>query len=129
MNIKAIFSVFIKFGIVGFSSFIIDFSITYLLKEKFKINKFIANTTGFLIAATFNFFMNRLWTFKSQDLDVSSQFFKFMAIASVGLLINNGIIYIFNEKFRVNFYISKILAVIVVMFYNFSMNLLITFTK
>ena len=129
MNIKAIFSVFIKFGIVGFSSFIIDFSMTYLLKERFKINKFIANTTGFLIAATFNFFMNRLWTFKSQDLDVTSQFLKFMAIASVGLLINNGIIYFFNDKFRVNFYISKILAVIVVMFYNFSMNLLITFTK
>lgn len=102
---------------------------TYLLKERFKINKFIANTTGFLIAATFNFFMNRLWTFKSQDLDVTSQFLKFMAIASVGLLINNGIIYFFNDKFRVNFYISKILAVIVVMFYNFSMNLLITFTK
>jgi putative flippase GtrA len=129
LNIKAIFSVFIKFGIVGFSSFIIDFSMTYLLKERFKINKFIANTTGFLIAATFNFFMNRLWTFKSQDLDVTSQFLKFMAIASVGLLINNGIIYFFNDKFRVNFYISKILAVIVVMFYNFSMNLLITFTK
>ncbi len=129
MSIKSIFSVFIKFGIVGFSSFIIDFSITYLLKEKIKINKFLANTTGFLIAATFNFFMNRLWTFKSQELDVTAQFLKFMAIASVGLLINNGIIYLFNDKFRVNFYISKILAVIVVMFYNFSMNLLITFTK
>jgi putative flippase GtrA len=56
---KLLFSKLLKFGIVGCSGMIIDFGMTYLCKEILKINKFISNGIGFILAATSNYFLNR----------------------------------------------------------------------
>lgn len=61
---------FIKFGVVGFSGVAIDFGFTYLFKEKLKVQKFAANALGFMIAASSNYFFNRIWTFKSDNPEV-----------------------------------------------------------
>ena len=44
-----------KFGIVGGFCFVIDFSITYYLKEKSKVYKFVANASGFIVSVIINF--------------------------------------------------------------------------
>lgn len=118
----------LKFGTVGLISFVIDFGLTYIFKEKLKFNKFLANTIGFLISAIFNFTLNRMWTFESHAGDIELQFIKFISIASFALILNSIIIYLLNVKIRFNFYLSKLVAVFVVMFYNYSMNALFTFT-
>jgi putative flippase GtrA len=128
LNQAFIFKI-IKFGIVGFLGFVIDFGLTYLFKEKMKMNKFVANAMGFIISAIVNFTVNRMWTFQNHNPDLALQFGKFMAIASVALMLNSLIIYILNGKIRINFYVSKIIAVLFVMFYNFIMNSLFTFVK
>jgi putative flippase GtrA len=128
LNQAFIFKI-IKFGIVGCLGFIIDFGLTYLFKEKLKMNKFVANALGFTISAIVNFTVNRIWTFQNHNPDLALQFGKFMAIASVALMLNSLIIYILNGKIRINFYVSKIIAVLFVMFYNFIMNSLFTFVK
>jgi putative flippase GtrA len=128
LNQAFIFKI-IKFGIVGFLGFVIDFGLTFVFKEKLKMNKFMANAMGFLISAVVNFTVNRIWTFENHNPDLAMQFGKFMAIASVALMLNSFIIYILNGKIRINFYVSKIIAVLFVMFYNFIMNSLFTFVK
>jgi putative flippase GtrA len=119
----------LKFGSVGAFTFIIDFGLTYFLKEKLNQNKFIANSTGFIVSATVNFIINRYWTFNSLEHDMLVQFTKFLTIASFGLLLNTVIIYILNTKIRLNFYVSKLIAVFIVMFYNYSMQALFTFSQ
>jgi putative flippase GtrA len=128
LNQAFIFKI-IKFGIVGFLGFVIDFGLTFVFKEKLKMNKFVANALGFLISALVNFTVNRMWTFENHNPDLALQLGKFMAIASVALMLNSLIIYILNGKIRINFYVSKIIAVLFVMFYNFIMNSLFTFVK
>jgi putative flippase GtrA len=118
----------LKFGTVGFFCFFIDFGLTYVFKEKLKLNKFTANTIGFLTSAVVNFTLNRMWTFESDSHDIEMQFIKFISIASFALILNSVIIYLLNVKIRFNFYLSKLLAVFFVMFYNYSMNALFTFT-
>lgn len=118
----------LKFGTVGFFCFFIDFGLTYVFKEKLKFNKFTANTIGFLTSAVVNFTLNRMWTFESDSHDIEMQFIKFISIASFALILNSVIIYLLNVKIRFNFYLSKLLAVFFVMFYNYSMNALFTFT-
>jgi putative flippase GtrA len=118
----------LKFGTVGFFCFFIDFGLTYVFKEKLKFNKFAANTIGFLTSAVVNFTLNRMWTFESNSHDIEMQFIKFISIASFALILNSVIIYLLNVKIRFNFYLSKLLAVFFVMFYNYSMNALFTFT-
>jgi putative flippase GtrA len=119
---------FIKFGLVGFSGLIIDFGATYLLKEKFKANRYLANSIGFCLAASSNFMLNRIWTFQSTDPKIVQQYALFIAISLVGLAINNFIILLLNERLRVlKFYFAKLAATITVMLWNFLMNFFFTF--
>lgn len=118
---------FLKFCIVGFSGMIVDFGTTWLLKEKVKVNKYIANSTGFILAASSNYLFNRFWTFHSVNPRIVSEYGSFILISSVGLAINNLIIFLLNEKMKLNFYLSKLFAIGVVTIWNFFMNYVITF--
>jgi len=125
---KTLLLKFIKFGIVGFSGMLLDFGITYLLKEKARIHKYVANSIGFISAATNNYFLNRIWTFESDDPQIVLQYSKFVLIAITGLAINNFVIWLLSDKLgNLNFYIAKFIAIVVVFVWNFSMNYLFTF--
>lgn len=118
---------FLRFGAVGLSGTVVDFGITYLCKEKIKLHKYLANSLGFLIATMSNYFLNRYWTFQSHDPQAFQQFGKFFAIAFVGLMFNNFIIYILNDKLKINFYLSKVFAIGAVSIWNFFANYIYTF--
>ncbi len=118
---------FVKFCIVGFSGVFVDFGITYLFKEIFKVQKYVANAIGFTTAATTNYILNRIWTFDSHNPHYMWEFSRFFIIALIGLGINSLIIYIFSGRFKWNFYLAKLLATIVVTLWNFLINAYFTF--
>ncbi len=118
---------FIKFSLVGFSGIFVDFGTTFICKEIFKIQKYISNSLGFILAATSNYIMNRIWTFRSTNPDIFSEFSRFFFIALIGLGINLLIIWAMNGKFKVNFYLSKLVATILVTLWNFLINAYYTF--
>jgi len=124
---KVIFLKFLKFCIVGFSGMIIDFGTTWLLKEKLKVNKYIANSCGFILAASSNYFWNRIWTFQSENNHIGSEYLSFFTISLIGLCLNNLIIWILSDKLKWNFYLSKIIAIGIVTLWNFGMNFFFTF--
>jgi len=117
----------LKFCVVGFSGIFIDFGTTWLMKEKIKINKYIANSCGFTLAASSNFFWNRIWTFKSHSNHIGTQYFSFLTISIIGLGLNNLIIWILSDKMKWNFYFSKVIAIGIVTLWNFGMNFFFTF--
>jgi putative flippase GtrA len=119
---------FIRFGLVGFSGIFVDFGTTFLLKEKIKLHKYISNSVGFFLATISNYLLNRYWTFQSQDPKAFEQFGKFFAIALIGLIFNNLIIYILNDKLKINFYVSKVFAILAVSLWNFFANYIYTFS-
>lgn len=122
-----IISRFVRFGIVGASGMVVDFGVTWLCKEKLHWNKYLSNSLGFILAATNNYFWNRLWTFQSESVEIVREYSTFVLIALVGLGLNNLIIWLLHEKARLNFYLSKLIAIGCVMVWNFSMNYLFTF--
>jgi len=128
-EITEIFLKILKFGMVGASGLVIDFGLTWLLKEKSGIHKYVANAAGFCSAATSNFFLNRLWTFGSTASEVTDQFTRFFLIALAGLLLNTIIIWIAHQKKGMNFFAAKGLAVVLVMIWNFTMNFLFNFRQ
>ena len=119
---------FIKFRVVGGTGVVVDFGITFLFKEKLKLNKYIANSLGFMAAASTNYLLNRWWTFRSHDPEVAQQYVQFVGISAIGLILNNIIIYLLNDKARLNFYLSKLIAIGLVTLWNFFMNYYFTFT-
>lgn len=124
---KAFLMKFLKFCVVGFSGTAIDFGLTWLCKEIFKIPKFLANAIGFVVAATSNYILNRIWTWGSTNEQVGVEYVKFFAVSLIGLGLNTLILYVFNEKLKFNFYLSKVFATGVVMLWNFFANNFFTF--
>jgi putative flippase GtrA len=128
---------FIQFGLVGLSGLFVDFGITWLLKEVLRFNKYGANATGFLVAASSNYILNRIWTFSSTNPEIASEYLSFLAISVAGLAINSFILYLLVEKVslgrleskrKLKFYVSKLIAIGFVTIWNFIMNLYITFS-
>ena len=118
---------FLKFCVVGFSGTAVDFGVTWLCKDKFGWNKYVSNSIGFILAATNNYVWNRLWTFQSTNSQIHIEYGKFLLVSVIGLAINNLVIYLLHGKLKLNFYLSKIFAIGVVMMWNFIMNYLFTF--
>ncbi len=122
---------------MGFIGLLVDFGITWLLKEQIRVNKYIANGTGFLVAASVNYLLNRIWTFSSTNPNIAGEYTLFLLISTVGLAINSGILYLLVEKVNISklengskskFYLSKLIAIGVVTIWNFMMNYFITFS-
>jgi putative flippase GtrA len=120
---------FLKFAAVGVTGVAVDFGTTYLFKEIVKIPKYVANAIGFTVAATTNYFLNRVWTFESTNPHIAFEYFKFFTIALVGLGINTLILWILVSKFKKHFYLSKLFAIAVVTIWNFLMNMIFTFAQ
>ena len=78
----------LKYGLVGLSGLLVDFGITWLLKERLKANPYLASGTGFAVAALSNYFLNRWFTYQSTSNQVLKELFFFVLIAVVGLLLN-----------------------------------------
>ena len=124
---QELFLKFIKFGVVGLSGVVVDFSITYLLKEKVKIHKYLANAIGFTIAASTNYILNRVWTFNSKNPQISTEYGHFIAVSLLGLGINSLILWLLVSKLKWNFYFSKLIAIGFVTIWNFFANVVYTF--
>lgn len=118
---------FVRFGIVGCSGTLVDFGVTWLCKEKLRWNKYLSNSIGFILAATNNYVWNRLWTFESESEAVVREYLSFVVIATIGLALNNLIVYLLHERLHLHFYLSKLIAVGCVTLWNFSMNYVFTF--
>jgi putative flippase GtrA len=141
---------FAKFLIVGTLGFIIDFgmltflieviNLPSLIEENTPLSQFagviLANTISFSLAVLSNFTFNRYWTYpESRTKKKRVQLPQFTLVSVIGLLINNAIfaltLYLFDRlfpqftvfTFTMGAYIpAKMLATIVVLFWNFFVN-------
>ena len=121
-----IFKLF-KFIIVGFSGLFIDFGLTFVCKVRLSFNKYLSNSIGFLLAASSNYFLNRVWTFGSKNPEIIVEFSSFFFVSIIGLLINNSILWLIHNKMGINFYLAKFGAILVTTLWNFFANYFFTF--
>lgn len=133
-------SKFIRFGIVGTSGFLVDFSITAIMLSLFGVNEYIANAVGFIFGATNNYILNRRWTWRSKNPNIRGEFLKFFMVSAAGLGINSLVIFICRASLGEysivvlgygisSFWVAKLIATAVVLVWNFLVNNYFTFRK
>jgi dolichol-phosphate mannosyltransferase len=120
---------FIRFGIVGFSGVFVDMGVFYVLRVLLELGLTRSAILSAEIAIVNNFFWNDIWTFG----DISQQqkgfkkqvkrFLKFQIICLAGLILNVLIVNILYNIFGVNEFIAKLIAIALVMVWNFWFNL------
>lgn len=110
----------IRFAIVGGIATIIDFVFLYIFKEFLNFSVIIANTLSFIISVTYNYIASVTWVFDvDSNKDKKMQFILFIVFSVLGLIINNIVLYILSDKFNLYYLISKVIATVIVMFFNF----------
>lgn len=118
---------FLKFGLVGLSNTAIDLA-SFNLFLFWQFDRYLAVSLSFLIAATNSYLINHSWTFKdSGQVKNWRQYSQFLLVSSLGLIINNGVLFIFgimpwhtSELARDN--LAKLVAIIIVVGWNYSMS-------
>ena len=110
----------IRFIVVGGIATIIDFVCLYIFKEFLNFNVILANTLSFTISVIYNYIASITWVF---DVDKNKnrkiQFIAFIVFSILGLILNNLILYLLTNKLNIYYLISKIIATLFVMIFNF----------
>ena len=118
---KKLFSQLIKFGLVGGIAFLIDYGIMVFLTEVFKIPSLISAAISFTVSVIFNYIASVKWVFDvdKEKNSKAKELIVFIILSIIGLGINELIMWIMDKQFGIYYMISKIVATIVVMCYNF----------
>lgn len=115
-----------KYAVVGATTMVIDFAILYVLTDIFEVYYLVSATTSFIVAAFYNYFFNRSWTFRSSG-SRRKQLPVFFGIAIVGVTLNNSIMYVGVDQFGLWYIHAKVIATAIVTTWNFLGNKYFTF--
>ncbi|HEX9664849.1 MAG TPA: GtrA family protein, partial [Patescibacteria group bacterium] len=120
---------FIKFCLVGVSNTVIDFGVYLGLTRLFlfwRTHFLIANFVAFSLAASWSYFLNKYWTFRDKEKFTQAQYLKFFLVSLVGLGLTQIVLYSLVVAGLYDLF-AKLIAVIVVVFWNFLANKYWTF--
>ena len=109
----------IKFGIVGGTSFILDFVIFTILSQFLHIHYLIASIISFSLSVIYNYILSIKWVFDVTKKQTVKEFVIFIILSVIGLGLNSLIMYICVDLMEIHEMISKIIATAIVMVYNF----------
>jgi putative flippase GtrA len=80
---------FFRFGVVGTIGFLVDTAVVYATRGA--LGLYGAGLLSFLVAATVNWALNRIWTFRGQGSGPAHyQWMRFIAVNSLGFVLNRG---------------------------------------
>lgn len=112
----------LQFGAVGFAGFIVD-SFFYLGLQAAGVSHLWARAAAFWPAATFNWFLNRIMTFKTRPrINAAAQWFGFLAVSGAGFCVNWGVyasLTTWAEFFRENLFAAFVLGILAGAVFNF----------
>lgn len=115
-----IFIQLFRYALVGGSSFLIDFGLLYALTEYGHIYYLLSATISFLAGLIVNYLLSITWVFTEKILQNRFwEFLIFAIIGGIGLLINIGLLYFFTEICQAHYLLSKMLATLFTLFWNF----------
>ena len=109
-----------KFFIVGVIATLIDFIVYYICYNKFGINPLIANIISFSVSVIYNYIASVKWVFETdKNKNKKVLFISFITFSLLGLLLSEILLFIFINLLGLNEMLSKIIATIFTMIFNF----------
>lgn len=116
----------ILYGIIGSFSSGLDFAIYTLLVQVLGVQYLLANCISVLAGISTSFTLNRNYNFKVKD-NTTRRFSIFLCVGLCGLMMSNLILYTCINYFEMNKIVSKLLSIVLVVFFQFLVNKYLTF--
>lgn len=118
---------FLKYSVVGISTFLLDLFLLFALTDVFAIHYLYSAGIAFLISISLNYRLSRRYVFKGSARDVSVGYINFILIALVGLGFVIGGMYVLVSVFSLSYFVSRICIAGVTGIWNYLMNLYVNF--
>lgn len=117
---KKLVAQFLKFGVVGFIAFLIDYGLLIFLTEVFGVDYLISATISFIVSVIFNYIASMRYVFSHREgMSRRREFIIFVILSVIGLLLNDLFMWIGVEFLFVDYRITKIVVTALVMMWNF----------
>lgn len=121
-----ILSQFFYFAGVGVVGTLIQYIVLLVSRTQTTVSPILASGIGFVLGAFVSYILNYRYTFRSIK-NHREAITKFMAVTLIGLLLNTVVMLVATEFFVLHYLLAQILATVIVLIWNFSVNLLWTF--
>ena len=109
-----------KFGIVGFIAFFIDYGLMVALTEIFSVNYLLSATISFVVSVIFNYLASMRFVFTHKEgMSRTREFVIFIVLSVIGLGINDLCMWLGTDLLSIDYRITKIGATAIVMVWNF----------
>ena len=119
-GLKKLTQQFLKFGVVGVIAFVIDYGLMVFFTEVVGFNYLVSATIGFTVSVIFNYLASMRYVFTHREgVSKRYEFIVFVILSVIGLLINNGSMWLGVDVLGISYLIVKIGATIIVAIWNF----------
>jgi len=116
----------VKFGVVGASGFVVNLAVYTLLLKGAGLHYVAAATGSFLLAASWNYWWNRTWTFLAQRGHFGIQGMRFFIVSATVYCANVGVLAVLVSS-GLGKIVAQSLAIVLVTPLNFLGNKLWSF--
>lgn len=116
-----------RYFISGGTAFLVYIISLFILTEYFGIFQLVSLLIAYLISCTINFIISKYFVF--QNKKKAAQFYKFITIAFIGLLLQFLFVSVETEILHIKYLIANIIAAGIIFLFSFSLNKLITFKE
>lgn len=132
-NNKNIIGQFLRYFVTGGLAFIVDFGVFALSLYYFEIHYLVSNLIGLMAGNVVNYLLSIGWVFSSEKRKMEKhrllEITVFVLISLFGMGLNEFLMYLFVGILVIQEMVSKIVAAIIVLLYNFFARKYILFKK
>ncbi|MBP3791515.1 MAG: GtrA family protein [Methanobrevibacter sp.] len=115
-----IFIQLFRYVFVGGNAFAVDFFFLYFFSDICGIYYLLSGVFSFIISVMVNYLMSTRWVFNQDKIgNKLVEFYLFLIISTIGLVFTEILLWLFTDIFGLYYLISKIMAAIIVLFWNF----------
>lgn len=118
--IKASKAEFFRYLVVGGGAFVVDYGLLLLLTKVFNMHYLVAATIGFICGTAVNYFGSISFVFSHRSMaNIHMERLIFIIIGVVGLLLNDGMLYLLTGVLLIDVTFSKLITQGVVLLWNY----------
>ena len=109
-----------RYCFVGGIAFIADWGSMIIFKEA-GLHYLIATIIGFFVGLAANFALSKLFIFKKDNTKIGKkgEFVAYAVIGAIGLGITELLMFFFTDILSIHYAVSKMIAAVIVLFWNF----------
>ena len=120
------FRTLILYGIIGSASAALDFLLYTFFVNVLLWHYIVSNCISVLAGISTSFVLNRTYNFKVKD-QTTRRFTIFLIVGLCGMMLSNLILYVCVDCMQLNKIVSKMLSIVLVVFFQFLINKYVTF--